>query len=110
MALETTHVTKHRETRHNESEGASLRTALDEARRTIAHLEAALLANRRISISVGILMSRHGLAEEEAFQLLLDQSQSSYVKLRSVAETIIREGDVPAATQTGDAKGPRPTE
>ena len=57
------------------------------------HLERALASNRRIGMAIGILMERHRLTEERAFDRLRDLSQRSNVKLRDVAEQLIYTGD-----------------
>ena len=69
--------------------------ALNEARRHIEHLETALQTNRRIGVAIGILMSRHGLSEDDAFNLLARASQLANRKLRDVAEEVVYEGDLP---------------
>ena len=73
---------------------------LTEARRDLAaatahagHLELALVSNRRIGMAIGILMERHRLTEEQAFDRLRELSQRSNVKLRDVAEQLIYTGD-----------------
>lgn len=60
------------------------------AERKAANLERALVSNRRIGIAVGVLMCRHDLTADEAFAMLLAQSQRCNVKLREVAEVVIR--------------------
>jgi AmiR/NasT family two-component response regulator len=56
-------------------------------------LERALVSNRRIGMAIGVLMERHRLTEERAFDRLRDLSQRSNVKLRDVAEQVICTGD-----------------
>ena len=58
-----------------------------------AELQRALVSNRRIGMAMGILMERHRLTEEHAFDRLRDLSQRSNVKLRDVAEQVIYTGD-----------------
>jgi AmiR/NasT family two-component response regulator len=58
------------------------------------HLEQAVVSNRRIGMAMGILMERHRLTEEQAFDRLRDRSQRSNVKLRDLAEQVIYTGDV----------------
>ena len=57
------------------------------------HLQRALVSNREIGMAMGILMERHRLTQEQAFERLRDLSQRSTVKLRDVAEQIIHTGD-----------------
>jgi AmiR/NasT family two-component response regulator len=57
-------------------------------------LERALVSNRRIGMAIGVLMERHRLTEERAFDRLRDLSQRSNVKLRDVAEQLIYTGDI----------------
>jgi AmiR/NasT family two-component response regulator len=56
-------------------------------------LQRALVSNRQIGMAMGILMERHKLTHEQAFDRLRDLSQRSNVKLRDVAEQIIYTGD-----------------
>jgi AmiR/NasT family two-component response regulator len=56
-------------------------------------LQRALVSNRRIGMAMGILMERHRLTEEQAFDRLRALSQQSNVKLRDVAEQIVYTGD-----------------
>ena len=65
---------------------------LFEARAQIGHLETALATNRRIGIAIGIVMVRHQLTDEEAFELLREQSQVRNQKLRELAEQVIYTG------------------
>ena len=81
--------------------GSDERGALTEARDELAtaithaeHLKRAVLSNRRIGMAMGILMERHRLTEEQAFDQLRDLSQHANVKLRDLAEQIIYTGDV----------------
>ena len=62
----------------------------------IAHsdeLQRALVTSRQIGMAMGILMERHLLTQEQAFEFLRDQSQRRNVKLRDLAEQIIYTGD-----------------
>jgi AmiR/NasT family two-component response regulator len=82
--------------------GGDLAEQLSDARSDLAaahahaeELQRALVSNRRIGMAMGILMERHRLTEEQAFQRLRDLSQRSNVKLREVAEQIVYTGDPP---------------
>jgi AmiR/NasT family two-component response regulator len=51
------------------------------------------VSNRQIGMAMGILMERHWVTQEQAFDRLRDLSMRSNVKLRDVAEQIIYTGD-----------------
>ena len=57
------------------------------------HLEQALVSNRRIGMAMGILMERHRITEERAFDRLRELSQRRNMKLRDLAEQVIYTGD-----------------
>ena len=57
------------------------------------HLQRALVSSRQIGMAMGILMERHRLTQEQAFERLRDLSQRRNVKLRDVADQIIYTGD-----------------
>jgi AmiR/NasT family two-component response regulator len=59
----------------------------------IEHLQRALVSSRQIGMAMGILMERHRLTQEQAFERLRELSQRSNVKLRDVAEQIVYTGD-----------------
>jgi AmiR/NasT family two-component response regulator len=80
---------------------ASERAGADVARLTdnlaladaeLGHLRTALATNRRIGMAIGILMALRKIGEEEAFDLLRRASSHRNVKLRLVAEDVIRTG------------------
>jgi transcriptional regulator with GAF, ATPase, and Fis domain len=50
-----------------------------------ANLQLALKSNREIGIALGILMSRHRITQEQAFDLLRMASQHTHRKLRELA-------------------------
>jgi AmiR/NasT family two-component response regulator len=58
------------------------------------HLQRAVVSNRRIGMAMGILMERHRITEDEAFDRLRDLSQRRNVRLRDLAEQLIYTGDV----------------
>lgn len=62
------------------------------AEEQVAHLQTALQTNRRIGIAIGILMGIGKIGEAEAFELLRQASSRRNVKLRLVAEDVIRTG------------------
>ncbi|MEV5427910.1 GAF and ANTAR domain-containing protein [Streptomyces sp. NPDC052701] len=57
--------------------------------RTVDQLEHALETRHAIGEAMGILRERHGLGEEDAFDVLRRISQHHNVKLRDVARTIL---------------------
>ena len=67
---------------------------LSDARERIEHLETALATNRRIGIAIGIVMVRHQLTDEQALELLREQSQVRNTKLRDLAEKVIYTGSL----------------
>ncbi|MEU5595100.1 GAF and ANTAR domain-containing protein [Streptomyces sp. NPDC020298] len=60
--------------------------------RTIDQLEHALETRHAIGEAMGILRERHGLSEQEAFNVLRRLSQHHNVKLRDVAQRVRDEG------------------
>ena len=57
-----------------------------------AHLETALRSRDLIGQAKGILMYAHRVTADEAFALLVRQSQQTNTKLVAVAETVVRTG------------------
>jgi GAF domain-containing protein len=53
-------------------------------------MAAALTSRAQIDQAKGVLMARHGVDEEAAFQLLVHESQRTNVKVREVARTLLR--------------------
>jgi ANTAR domain len=89
--------------REDGSQFSDRSAALNEARRRIENLETALQTNRRIGVAIGVLMSRHGLSEDDAFARLARASQLTNRKLRDIAEAVVYEGDLPRhATQAAE--------
>jgi len=60
------------------------------------NLHRAVAARHRVGLAQGILMSPHQITAEQAFALLRRQSQDTHVKLRTIAQTVIQTGDLPA--------------
>ncbi|MEV0981141.1 GAF and ANTAR domain-containing protein [Streptomyces sp. NPDC049915] len=69
--------------------------ALDSAR-TIDQLEHAKESRHAIGEAMGILMERHKLSEDDAFNVLRRISQEHNIKLRDVAQRVRREHTGPA--------------
>jgi AmiR/NasT family two-component response regulator len=70
----------------------------------IDNLERALETSRRIGAAIGILMARHKVTYEQAFDLMRIASQTTHRKLFSIAEDILETGtltvpDVPERRQ-----------
>ncbi len=65
-----------------------------EARTRVEHLEKALATNREIGIAIGIIMSRHLLTADQAFDVLRIASQHRHRKLHDIAHDVIETGDL----------------
>jgi hypothetical protein len=70
----------------------SVTIELAAARREIAELKTAVVSNRNIGAATGILMARHGLTQQQAFDAMRGESQRSHRKLRDVAEEVLFTG------------------
>lgn len=70
----------------------------------IANLEMALVSARRIGMAVGILMARHGLTDEHAFDRLRHASQHYHRKVRDIAEEVIFTGALEDSPVTSTPK------
>ena len=68
--------------------------AYQTARDVAGNLEAALLSRAVIDQAKGILMERRKLTADQAFQYLVHVSQAANVKLRDVADHLVRTGEV----------------
>ncbi|MGI5131426.1 GAF and ANTAR domain-containing protein [Pseudonocardia sp. CA-107938] len=68
--------------------------AVATARRDEA-MQLALHNSRRIGLAVGVLMCRQNLTEQAAFTRMSRFSQDHNVKVRDIAEQVIRIGDLP---------------
>jgi GAF domain-containing protein len=64
---------------------------------TVEGLNLALDGRKRIGQAQGILMERHGLNEDQAFAVLKRYSQDHNVKLRDLAEQLVRDRQLPSA-------------
>ncbi|KGN40708.1 ANTAR domain-containing protein [Knoellia aerolata] len=64
------------------------------SRKHAANLEQALRSARLIGSAVGIVMANRRVSEDVAFRTLGRASQNTNVKLRLVAEEVVRTGDV----------------
>lgn len=61
------------------------------------HLQEALQSNRRIGMAVGVLMERHKLTSDQAFDRLHEASSRGNIKLRDLAEHVLYTGESPRA-------------
>ena len=61
------------------------------------NLTRAMAARHRVGLAQGILMVRRQITADQAFALLKRESQSTHVKLRAIAQTVIQTGDLPLA-------------
>jgi len=77
------------------------------ARGTADNLQIALESRAVIDQAKGILIERHKLTADQAFQLLAEASMSANRKVRDVADQLVRTGELPVP---GASKGrpPRP--
>lgn len=78
---------------------ARLIVAVSFAEAKAANLQIALASNRDIGVAIGIVMSRHLISREAAFELLRAASQHSHRKLRDIAGQVADTGELPAFTQ-----------
>jgi AmiR/NasT family two-component response regulator len=60
-----------------------------------ANLEKALQSNREIGVAMGILMARHAVSQQQAFDVLRTVSQTTHRKLRDVAGDVALTGELP---------------
>jgi GAF domain-containing protein len=64
---------------------------------TVEGLNIALDGRKRIGQAQGILMERHGLDEDRAFEVLKRYSQDNNIKLRELAERLVETRQLPAS-------------
>jgi GAF domain-containing protein len=67
----------------------------EEARTMAANLQAALESRAVIDQAKGILMERHKVTADQAFQVLAQVSMQKNIKLRLVAEELVMTGQLP---------------
>jgi hypothetical protein len=63
------------------------------------NLNRAVAARHRVGLAQGILMTRRQLTAGQAFALLKHESQTTHVKLRTIAQSVIQAGDLPVGTE-----------
>jgi GAF domain-containing protein len=90
-----------------ESAAASISNmrAYQDAQDTIANLTIAIESRAVIDQAKGIVMERRQLTADQAFQLLAETSQRANVKLRVVADHLIRTGELMSRPES---RPPRP--
>ena len=69
--------------------------AYEDARDMADHLQRALESRSVIDQAKGILMERYKLTADSAFQTLARVSMQTNIKLRELAETLVRTGVFP---------------
>lgn len=74
-------------------------------RQRAQHLARALVSNRRIGVSVGILMAQHHWTEDEAFSALGQVSQILNRKIADLADEVCLTGTLPTLPATGQKNG-----
>jgi GAF domain-containing protein len=65
------------------------------AQEAAENLQVALTSRATIDQAKGILMERHRLTADQAFQVLAEVSMSENVKVREVADHLVRTGELP---------------
>ena len=73
---------------------ASLLVSVVLDRERAHHLERALRSNREIGVAMGVLMQRHGLSREQAFDVLRVASQDSNRRLADLAVEVADTGTI----------------
>lgn len=68
---------------------AALALASAREQERVEQLQQALASSRTIGVAIGVLMARHRLGEDEAFDLLRGASQRANRKLRQIATDLV---------------------
>lgn len=71
---------------------AALALELKRARNKVANLEIALQSSRAIGIAIGVIVERCKINSDQAFDLLVQISQSDQRKVRDVADELVLTG------------------
>jgi GAF domain-containing protein len=81
------------------------------ARERAAQLQQALFTNRNIGVAMGVLMARHHISRNEAFDLLRMASQHTNRRLADIALDVADTGtlDLPGNTGPNHRRRPKPT-
>jgi hypothetical protein len=80
---------------HSLAQAVDRIVTVDRFRQNEANLERAVESHRLVGQAMGILIERHRIVSEEAFDVLRRASQDHNVKLREVAERVIETGAEP---------------
>lgn len=67
---------------------------LRESQEMEGHLRVALDQKRETSVAIGVLMERHGLSSDQAFELMRQRARSQRRKMADIATEVVRAGDV----------------
>ena len=80
---------------HSLAQAVDRIVTVDRFRQNEANLERAVESHRLVGQAMGILIERHRIVSEEAFDVLRRASQDHNVKLREVAQRVIETGAEP---------------
>lgn len=80
------------------AEHAAIALEMDRTEMRADNLEIALRTSREIGIAIGILVERHRLSPEQAFDMLRAASQRSHRKLRDIAAELTFTGEIEAGS------------
>jgi GAF domain-containing protein len=86
--------------------GMALLRAKD--RHKAIHLEIGLVSNREIGMAIGVLMTRHRITDQQAFDMLRTASQHAHRKLREVAADVVLTGELPVDDRRTANERPSP--
>jgi GAF domain-containing protein len=81
--------------------------AYQSARDMADNLQVALESRAVIDQAKGILIERHKLSPDQAFQLLAQASMAANRKVRDVADALVHTGELPVVTPRGGSRRPR---
>jgi hypothetical protein len=81
---------------HSLAQAVDRIVTVDRFRKNEANLERAVESHRLVGQAMGILIERHRIVSEEAFEVLRRASQDHNVKLREVARRVIETGAEPS--------------
>jgi GAF domain-containing protein len=77
-------------------------------RHKAAHLEIGLVSNREIGMAIGVLMTRHHITAQQAFDMLRLASQHGHRKLRDLAADVVLTGQLPVDEPRRASQQPAP--
>jgi hypothetical protein len=80
---------------HSLAQAVDRIVTVDRFRQSEANLERAVESHRLVGQAMGILIERHRILSEEAFDMLRRAAQDHNVKLREVAQRVIESGSEP---------------